>query len=139
MQRAANSGSIIKGLSTLIAETQASSGQAAFYRHLGVQLIKGVYSDRLFIDLGNNLVALAEHAYSLRQLDRVGELSQALLTLPLPGEYRSAGRYFRALEVNRRGDLDAARSLFEDIASERPHRYTARAIQSLGQTFHAPR
>lgn len=136
MRKAAYNRIAFTGLS-LINETQPPLGRAVLSKHLGVQLLHGVYSNCLFTALGDQLVALAEQAYGLRQLDRVGELSQALLTLPLPDEYRSAARYFRGLELNRQGDLYSARSVFEGLASERTHRYTARAIQSLGQTFHA--
>jgi hypothetical protein len=85
--------------------------------------------------LGDTLIALAEQAYGLRQLDRLEGLTQALLGLPLPGQYRSAGRYFQGVELIRRGDPEAAKSVLEGVASEPSHRYSARAIQSLGAIY----
>lgn len=128
---------ILTNLSSLkqFPEAEARPAHTSFFQHLGAQLIRGVNSKRLFIDLGDRLVDLAEQAYGVRQLDKLEDLSQALLALPLPGQYASAARYFQALELIRRGDLDAAKSVLEGVAAEPPHRYTARAIQSLGAIF----
>ena len=137
MQSAASMSLILADGSSLkrFAESQSRHVHALLYQHVGVQLISGVNSNRLFTDLGDKLVALAEQAYALRQLDKLEDLSQALLALPLPGQYTSAARYFRGLELIRRGQLDAAKSVLEGVAAEPPHKYTARAIQSLGAIF----
>lgn len=137
MQSAANKSLILTDASSLkrLAEAQTRHGHASLDRHVGVQLIRGVNSKRLFTDLGDKLVALAEQAYGLRQLDRLEDLSQALLALHLPAQYTSAARYFRGLELIRRGELDSAKSVLETVAADPPHRYTARAIQSLGAIF----
>jgi tetratricopeptide (TPR) repeat protein len=139
MQGAANNRFIITGPSFLkgFSEPQARTGHAALYKQLGVQLVSGVYSDRLFIDLGDKLLALAEQAYGFRQGERLEELSQALLALPLPDEYKSAARYFHALGLRRRGQREAGNLVLEEVATEPTHRYTARAVQSLGAVFHA--
>ncbi|HLF83154.1 MAG TPA: tetratricopeptide repeat protein [Blastocatellia bacterium] len=138
MQRAAD-GHILTNLSSLkqFPEAEARPAHTSFFQHLCAQLISGVNAKRLYIDLGDKLVALAEQAYGVRQLDKLEDLSQALLALPLPGQYASAARYFRALELIRRGELDAAKSVLEGVASEPQHKYTARAIHSLGVTFHS--
>ena len=112
-------------------------GHPALYQQVVVRLILEAHSSRQVIDLGDKLVELAEQAYSLRQLNQLVDLSQALLALPLPHQYASAGRYFRGLELIRRGDLEMARTVLEGVAAEPSHGYTARAIQSLGVTFHA--
>jgi tetratricopeptide (TPR) repeat protein len=137
MQRAANDRFIITSLSSLkgFTETQALPSQAALHKQLGVQLIRGVYSESLFIDLGDKLVALAEQAYGFLQGERIEELSQALLALPLPAQYKSAARYFHALGLRRRGQLETGKLVLEGVATEPTHRYTARAIQSLGAAF----
>ncbi len=134
MQRALNNSLIFTNLSALeqFNENQPRSGDAAFCQAVGVRLAREAHSNRLLSDVGDNLVALAEQAYGIRQADKLGGLSQALLALPLPRQYRSAARYFRGLELIRRGDLDAAKAVLEGVAAEPPHRYTARAIESLG-------
>ena len=139
MRRAANKSLIFTNLSSLkrFTETQSRLGDASLYQYVGVQLVRGVHSKRLFTDLGDKLIALAEQAYGLRQEEKLEELSRALLALPLPDQYGSAARYFRGLELIRRRELDAAKSVFETVAADPPHGYTARAIQSLGVTFHA--
>jgi len=139
MQRAANTNLIFTNLPSLkrLTETQSRPGHAALYQLVGVRLIREAHSTRLFSDIADTLVNLAEQAYGLRQLDKLEDLSQALLALPLPSQYTSAARYFRGLELVRRRDLDAAKSVFEAVAADPPHRFTARAIQSLGVTFHA--
>lgn len=131
MQRVATS-LIITDVSYLRQLTQTRPARAAFYQQVAEQLIKEVKSHQLLVDLGDNLVAQAEHAYALRQGERIEELSQALYFLPLPAQYKSAARYFRALGLRRRGELKAATSLLERVASEPLHEYTSRAIQSLG-------
>ena len=60
------------------------NARSSFYDHLLGQLIKGECSRRVFVDLGNLLIGLAEQAYGLRQVDKLEELSKALLELPLP-------------------------------------------------------
>ena len=139
MQRAANKSLIFTNLSSLkrLTETQSRLGYAALYQQVRVELIKEAHSNHVFSVVGDRLVALAEQAYALRQVDKLEDLSQALLALPLPEHYTSAARYFRGLELIRRGELDAAKSVLEAVAADPPHRYTSRAIQSLGVTFHA--
>ena len=87
------------------------------------------------IQVGNQLIELAEHAYGCRQLDRLESISQTLLGLPLPDEYRRASHYFQALEMIRRGDLENAKCLLAEVSSGTSHPYTARAVQSLGAAF----
>lgn len=138
MQRAAGNRFIITSPSSLKAftEAQALPGHAALYKQLSVQLIRGVYSVRLFTDLGDKLISLAEQAYGFRQGERIEELSQALLALPLPAQYKSAARYFRALGLRRRGQRETGNLILEEVATEPTHGYTARAVQSLGAVFH---
>lgn len=102
------------------------------YRHRSTELIIGLYSERAFVDLGNKLIRLAEQAYGFRQGQALMELSQALLALPLPREYKSAARFFRGLGLRRLGEVEAGNVVLEGVATEPAHRYSARAIQSFG-------
>jgi tetratricopeptide (TPR) repeat protein len=103
---------------------------------LALRVIGKFHTKDRLIQVGNQLIELAEHAYGCRQLDRLAEISQTLLGLPLPRPYRSAAHYFRGLELIRRGDLVPAKSLLENAASEPRHAYSARSILSLGVVFH---
>jgi tetratricopeptide (TPR) repeat protein len=75
---------------------------------------------------------VAEHAYGFRQGKALVELSQVLLALPLPAEYKSAARFFRGLGLRRLGEVEAGNKVLERVATEPAHRYSARAIQSVG-------
>jgi tetratricopeptide (TPR) repeat protein len=136
MQRAATD-IVVTNLSYLkqFPQTPTRPARAAFYLYVAEQLIREVKSQELFCDLGDKLIALAEQAYAFRRGDRIEELSQALYALPLPGPYKSAAGYFRALGLRRRGELGTATSLLERVASEPSHEYTSRAIQSLGAEY----
>jgi len=137
MRRAANNLIYQTSISKQVHEVQAQLPPGSFHQQFGLHLIRGISSHQRFVDLGEKLVGLAEQAYAFRRFDRLGELSQALLSLPLPREYRAAAGYFRGLELIRRGDVDGAKSVLEAVAAEPSHKFTARAIQSLGVTFHA--
>jgi tetratricopeptide (TPR) repeat protein len=100
-------------------------------------IVKGALSTSLFIEVGDKLLALAEHAYVMRQVEQLEELSQALFDLPLPDRYTSAARYFHGLGLIRKGKLEAAKEVLAAAAADPAHRYTARAILSLGATFFA--
>jgi tetratricopeptide (TPR) repeat protein len=102
---------------------------------LALRVIGELHSKSLLIQVGNQLIDLAERAYGSRELNRLAELTQTLLALPLPSQYRSAAEYFRGLELLRRDDISGAKSLLEHVASEPRHPYTARAILSLGVVF----
>ena len=113
-------------------EPQLHPAPIALYKHLSTELIRGFYSERLFIDLGNNLIRVAELAYGYRQGQTLVDLSQVLLALPLPAEYKSAARFFRGLGLRRLGEVEAGNKVLERVATEPAHRYSARAIQSVG-------
>ena len=139
MQTVANSNLLLTDVSSLkrFAEAQLSPGHRALYQQVGPLLVNQIQTRHLSRDFGDKLLILAEQAYSHRQLATVENISRALIGLPLPRAYRTAGWYFRALELIRCGDLDPAQAILEQVVNEPSHRYTARAIQSLGVTFHA--
>ena len=118
------------------ARAQSLVKQSTMSAELALRVIGKVHTKGQLIQVGNQLIELAEHAYGCRQLERLAEISQTLLGLALPHSYRSAAHYFRGLELIRRGDLVAAKSLLENAASEPRHAYSARAILSLGVVFH---
>lgn len=134
MQEDANGRSIIRNLYAIkrFTEPREFPANAALCKYLSKQLIRGAYSDSLFIDLGDKLIGLAEQSYGLRDEERIEELSQLLLALPLPAGYKSAARFFHGLALRRRGQSEKGNLVLEEVAAEPFHRYTARALQSLG-------
>ena len=114
------------------AELQRPISPGEFYQHLASELIKAVQTKEVLSQLGNDLINLAEYAYSLRRMDTLEQISQILLSLPLACEYRSIARYYQALCIKRKGRFSEARTLLERIAEEAPIGYRARAIQSIG-------
>jgi hypothetical protein len=114
------------------AELQRAISPGEFYQHLASELIKGIHTKEALSQLGNNLINLAEYAYSLRQMDTLEQISHLLPNLPLAREFRIIARYFQAYCIKRRGQFNEARSLFVKVADESPLRYRARAMAALG-------
>jgi tetratricopeptide (TPR) repeat protein len=141
MQRAAKNNLIFTDFSVLseFSETPERFGHRGLYQHASLQIIERARAAGVFINVGDALTTLAEYAYAFRRLDLIEDISSALITLPLGREYKSAGRYFGALERIRQGDYDAAETILGALAYESPHRYSSRAIHSLGVVFHARR
>ena len=92
-------------------------------------------SGRLFNDLHQRLILLAEHAYSLRDMKSVQEVSELLLNLPTI-EAHSVGEYYQALVHKRGGRADEAQAILERVADYAPLGYRARAMQTLGVIRH---
>jgi len=107
-----------------------------FYRRIISSPRESAYSSTSFSYLGNWLIALIEHAAGIRRMGVVEYLSRFLLNLPLGKEYKSAGLYYRALCVYRRGSFPEARTMFEHIAETAPRRYKTRALLSMSATFY---
>jgi tetratricopeptide (TPR) repeat protein len=114
------------------AELQKVTSRREFYRQSASEILKGVHTKKAQSDLGNDLISLAEHAYSLRYMDILEQISQVLLKLPLECEFRIIARYYQALCIKRRGRFHQARALLERVAEEAPIAYRARAMQSIG-------
>ena len=112
-------------------------GHDRLYQLASLQIIDRAIATRVFTGLGDALTTLAEGAYASRHLELLDEVSGILTSLPLGREYNIAGRYFRALERLRRGDREEGERLVNSVVDEPSHRYTARALQSLGAVFHA--
>lgn len=92
-------------------------------------------SRELFNQLGNKLIRLAEHAYSLRDGNTLQEASQVLMNFPTASA-RQVGQYYQALATRQNGKIDEALSLLETVADHAPLIYRARAIQALGAINH---
>jgi tetratricopeptide (TPR) repeat protein len=136
MQAAANSNLILTDLSSFkrLAGLQKDLSHGAFYQQVLSELIRGVYRKQTISELGNSLVALAEHTYDLRDTDTVEKASEFLLNLPLGKEYEDVGRYYQALCIYRRGQFDEARILLEQIAGELPLRFRGKALLAAATT-----
>jgi tetratricopeptide (TPR) repeat protein len=133
MQIAATNKRFLTGYSSidLLAALQAGSRHGEFYQQLTQALIKGFHTKEAIIGLGQRLTALAQHAYTLRQMDNVEQASQILMNLPL-AEYRNIGLYYYALAIKRRGQATQAETLLERVADDAPVRYRGQALLSLG-------
>lgn len=134
MQTAANINRILIDVFSLKrqGELQEVSSQREFYQQFSAELIKGIHAKGVLCEIGNRLINLADHAYVLRQMDAVEQVSHILLELPLPREFRSVADYYQAYCLKRRGQFDEARILFERAADEAPIKYRARAMVGLG-------
>jgi hypothetical protein len=119
-----------------LAELSKAISPAEFYQLIASELIKGIYAKKSLGELANNLITLADHAYTIRQMSAVDQASQIILALPVSGEYKSAAHYYHGLYIKRQGLISEARVLFERAAEHSPLRYRAKALQSLGAIFY---
>ena len=101
------------------------SRYAGFYQ----QLFSGIVNHQ---QLGNRLIQLAEQANAFRQLDKVRELSELLIGMPLI-DYQYVGQYYLALSIHRngKGDVDRARRILESVVSKIHSSYKAKVILLL--------
>jgi tetratricopeptide (TPR) repeat protein len=121
---------------TLTGITSLGLSPGEFYQHLTSGLIKGIFSKQAVYDLAHKLIALAEHAYSLRQTDIVREVSQLLLHLPLDSAYKSLGNYYHALCVYRSGNYADARYQLEQVLERVPKEFRGRVLISISATYY---
>lgn len=93
------------------------------------EILRGLGSNH---QLGKRLIQLAEQAHAFRQFDRVKELAQVLINVPIK-TYQAIGHYYLAVAFNNcgKGELDKAKKLFELAADTAPLKYQAKAILSL--------
>jgi tetratricopeptide (TPR) repeat protein len=118
------------------AERQDALSQPNYYRQLiCASLARSTYTSGGFQVLGQQLTAVARHAYLAKQMNAVEQASQVMLALPISNQLESIGRYYQALCRWQQGDTDSARQ-FERAAEEAPPQYRARALQALGLTYH---
>ena len=107
-----------------------------FYQQLTLSFFKGILTKQALQKIGQKLIALAEHAYSLRQVSVVREVSQLLLTLPLSRSYKSLGHYYHALCLYRSGNLVKSRRLLEGVLEHVPKSFRGRVLISISATYY---
>jgi tetratricopeptide (TPR) repeat protein len=92
-------------------------------------------SRELLNDVSQAVIQLAEHSFSVRNIDSLREASLVLQGLPI-AEARRIGQYYQALALRRSGKIDESLPLLETIADSAPIAYRARALQTLGAICH---
>ena len=118
------------------AEPQAALSQKSYFQQLiYASLARSTYTIEGFQVLGRQLAAIARHACLSKQMGAVEQASQLMLALPISGQLESIARYYQALCTWRPGDINSARQ-FERAVEEVPLEYKARALQTVGATYH---
>jgi hypothetical protein len=133
MQTVATNDRILTEISSLerLAELQLHISHHEFYQQIGLGHLKAIHKKQELISLGKRLVLLAQHAFDARQKEGLEQISQLLMSLPLPGQFRSIGLYYHSFKLKREGSLDEARTLLENLTGKVPHWYRGRVIMSL--------
>jgi hypothetical protein len=136
MQIPTNTSLVLTDFSSLnrFADSQTRISYGGFYQVIASGLLRARYAKHILHGLGDKLIDLAEHSYAFRQMDTLQQVSQVLLTLPLPRRYEIAGQYYQALGIQRlgAGDIETAARLLERVAESASPRYRVRAVISLG-------
>jgi tetratricopeptide (TPR) repeat protein len=139
MQTAAMTSRFLTGCSSKagFADSEIVVSHCGLIQHIVASLLaENVYSKEIFLKLANALIHFAERAYTLRDLEALQEVSRVLMSLPI-GAARQIGLYYHALAINRKGQIDEAKTFLETVADNAPITYRARAIQTLGANHHA--
>lgn len=68
--------------------------------------------------LGRILIKICRQAHSRLQVDILREASDFLVSLPVRNELRAIGRHYQAQVLHRSGNFDAARFIFEEVATQ---------------------
>jgi hypothetical protein len=139
MQTAAITSRFLTGCSSKVglADSEIVVSQRRSIHHIvASHLAQTTHSREAFLKLANALIHSAEHAYMLRDVNTLQEVSSVLMNLPIDGA-RQIGLYYYALAINRKGQVDAAKALLKTVADNAPITYRARAIQTLGTNSHA--
>jgi hypothetical protein len=139
MHAAANTNRFLTGCSSKVglADPEIVVSRGGSIHHIVANhLALTVHSQEAFLKLANALIHSAQHAYMLRDVDALEEVSTVLMNLPIDGA-RHIGLYYFALAINRKGQIDEAEALLETVADNAPITYRARAIQTLGTNNHA--
>lgn len=138
MQRAANTSRFLIDLSSSLGFSDSENGVSldGLIQHLLVsRFARAANSRQSFDELTRTLIPLAEHAFSLRDVNALQAVSQILVNLPT-ATARQIGQYYQALAISRSRRTDEALSLLEAAAENAPLSYRARAIQTLGSIYH---
>lgn len=138
MHRAAKTSRFLIDLSSEreFADPKSVVSHVGFLQNTVVSRLAHAASSRqLFNELAQKLIRLAEHAFSLRDVDALQATSRVLINLPIAGAMQ-IGQYYQAITISRIGQTDEALSLLEAAAENAPPVYRARAIQTLGSIYH---
>lgn len=138
MQTTANTNRFLTGCSSSLELTDSEilvSRDGSLRYIVAGHLAQTIHSRKLFGTLANQLIAFAEHAYIVRNLPALEEVSHILMNLPVDAA-QQIGTYYYALAINRKGQRDLAETLLGKLADDGPFTYRARAIQSLGGNLH---
>ena len=141
MQIAANNNLVLTEFPSLngLADLRTTISFAKFYQQITRGVVKGFCTRQILAGLGNSLISLAEHAYSLRRMDVVEQAGGLLSNLPVGNRYRSVGRYYSALCVREKGQIIEARILLERLLGELPAKFRAKTLIALAKTFYGGR
>ena len=134
MQTAAESNLVFTFLSSIDGMTGIPPVAAEFglNQQITQALIRSMHQRQSLHLFAERLIAVADQAYPLRQMEAVEQASDLLFGLPLPRVYKSIACYYKAISLKQRGQIGEARIMFERVAEESPSRYKARAILALG-------
>jgi tetratricopeptide (TPR) repeat protein len=138
MQAAANTSRFLTGCSSKVelADSEAMVSRGGLLRDIVARhLAETVHSQELFVKVTNDLIRLAERAFSLRDLNALEDVSHVLMNLPVDAA-RQIGTYYYAFTIHRKGHSDEAKTMLETVADNAPITYRARAIQTLGGIHH---
>lgn len=137
MQKAAKSSFFLTDRFSLnvLADLQTAIRQAEFYQQITKQIIRGGYTEQAVYNLGNRLIALAEHAYASRQMDTVEQVSRILVNLPLEGRYKAVGHYYGALCLYQGRHFAKARLLLDHLTDELPPVFRSKSLIALSATY----
>jgi hypothetical protein len=118
-------------------ETTSLHFSGALCQRVLSELTAGIYKKETITSLANKLIAIADLALDLHHEEIVEQASEILVNAPLPREYQSAGKYFQALCIKRRGDYTSAHAMLEQVAesSIAPQRFRGRALLGLASFY----
>ena len=135
MQKAVNDNLVLAKF--LSSDKTGEAGQAfepeGMYQRIALAILKSANESQLR-EVGNRLTNLADQALGLRRAETVDQVSNILINSPLPRQYRSAGQFYKAINILRRGEPARARAILETLAESEiaPLKYRAKAIKEIG-------
>jgi hypothetical protein len=107
-----------------------------YYRRLiTFALIRSLKSHQGWEILGRTLVTICHYAYYARQFDVLREVSDFLVSTSFRDELRTIGLYYQGQVLHGAGQIDAARLIFEKLATDTRFPWKPRAIASLGGCY----
>jgi tetratricopeptide (TPR) repeat protein len=115
----------------LITRMREEANKGLYREIIASNLVRELRTDLALKALGDRLLAMAEHSFTLRKLDAVERICLYMLSLPLEANHHSGAIYFYALCGKRRGKTAAAKAIFERLTEEATLRFRAKSFSSL--------